>query len=124
MEWKKQSHSRCPRCGLDGEDTTHVLVCTAQGATAKWEENMVNLREHLTSVDTQEELQRALMFRLSQFRRQLPLTNQAWSPTTLDLIQDQDTIGWKNLLEGLPSRKWLIVQQRHYKRIGSKRSAR
>ena len=124
MEWKKQSHSRCPRCGLDGEDTTHVLICTAQGATAKWEENMVNLREHLTSVDTQEELQRALMFRLSQFRRQLPLTNQAWSPTTLDLIQDQDTIGWKNLLEGLPSRKWLIVQQRHYKRIGSKRSAR
>ena len=124
QEWNKQSHSKCPRCGVDGEDTTHVLVCTALGATTKWEDNMANLREHLVSVDTEEELQRALLHRLSQFRRQQPLTNQPWSPPVLDLIQDQDTIGWKNFLEGLPSRKWQLLQQRHYNRIGSKRSAR
>ena len=31
-------------------------------------------------------------------------------------IEDQDLIGWKNLLEGLPTRRWKLLQQRHYNR--------
>ncbi len=34
----------------------------------------------------------------------------------------QSLIGWRNLAEGLPSRQWQLLQQRHYNRIGSCRT--
>ena len=122
--WKKQSHSKCPRCHADDEDTHHVLICTAQEASTVWDNNISKIDELLTTLDTEPDLQAALLLRLSQFRQQQPLTEEPWTPAIRDLIQDQDNIGWKNFLEGLPSRRWRLVQQQHYNLIGSERTSK
>ena len=41
-----------------------------------------------------------------------------------EATKEQEDIGWWNMMLGLHSNKWQIIQQAHYKRIGSKRSAK
>ena len=41
-----------------------------------------------------------------------------------ECILEQDAIGWKTLLEGVPSKKWKIIQESHYQSIGSKHNAK
>ena len=61
------------------------------------------------------DLQTALLDRLNTWRLQLPLTDNAqWPPALRQLIHSQDSIGWKNFLEGLPSTLWSQYLQHHY----------
>jgi hypothetical protein len=104
----------CPRCHAP-ENTTHVLCCTAHDASAIWDTNMMTLIETLAKLDTPLPLQEALVARLNTWRSDAPLLiDPQWPPDIAILIQSQDTIGWKNFLEGLPSRLWVLHMTHHY----------
>ena len=59
------------------------------------------------------------MIQLTEWRQDSKLT----TPTTWDsgitaVIRSQDSIGWKNLLEGLPSKLWTPYIQQYYDESG------
>ncbi len=118
--WNKQDDDKCPRCAAPHEDTTHVLKCHGRDADLVWNDNIAKLQKFLSDHDTAPSLTAALLLRLSQWRNDLPFTNGNLNPSTAAVLHAQDNIGWKNLLEGLAARHWLLAQQRYYLRIGSK----
>ena len=124
VEWKFWKNSNCPRCNQPNEDTTHVLRCNGQEAKAKWDDNIKELDEKMTELDTQPELQAALLLRLTQWRQNIPLTDVNWPPEVTNAIHAQDAIGWKPFIEGVPSSHWQQVQQQHYDSIDSTKTGR
>jgi hypothetical protein len=114
--WKKQTHHDCPRCGAP-ECTTHVLQCLAEGAEQTWQDNKAKLVDFFASSFTHPDIQTALLSRLDSFRYGTPqILPTTLSPQVIQAVVAQDTIDWKNLLEGLPATRWKHIQQRHYKR--------
>jgi hypothetical protein len=115
LYWKKQLDDECPRCRAS-EDTTHVLRCTAHNASVIWNTNMDLMKADLASLETPLQLRTALLNRLQCWRDNSPLTaDPLWTPSLASLIQSQDTIGWKNFMEGLPSNLWSPFMALHYK---------
>ena len=115
LYWKKQLDDECPRCRAS-EDTTHVLRCTAHNASVIWNTNMDLMKDDLASLETPLQLQTALLNRLQCWRDNSPLTaDPLWTPSLASLIHSQDTIGWKNFMEGLPSNLWSPFMALHYK---------
>lgn len=41
--WKEQSHQRCPVCGIDGEDTEHIMKCPHPTARTAWNKTIQKL---------------------------------------------------------------------------------
>ena len=123
VKWKYQDDDRCPRCNAS-ESTTHVLRCTAKGANDVWNESISTLTEYLRKSDTHPGLQEALLTSLHRWRHgAFTFANFAESAVN-DVISSQSSIGWKNLLEGLLSKSWRQLQQRHYLREGSRKSSK
>ena len=123
VKWKMQDDAKCPRCGQDQEDTTHVLKCSAAGADEVWQSNMQKLETTMIDLHTRPDLLEALMARLNQWRRGLPFINDPlWTDELVDTVTNQDRLGWKNLLECLPVKQWKQLQQRYFNKYHPQRS--
>ena len=56
---------------------------------------------------TPDMLRKAILSRLQTWHSSTPFTDDpTWTSTLRDVINSQDSIGWKALLEGLPSKRW------------------
>ena len=117
LAWGKQATDACPRCGAP-ENTLHVLTCSAEDADSPWTENISKLQTFLREVDTCPHIIKVLNHRLTQLRAgDLTLLSPWFPPEVRRAMAAQDRIGWKNLLEGIPAKHWILAQSRHYKRI-------
>ena len=97
----------CPCCHTP-EDSTHVIRCNASDFSSFWDEGIVTLTNHLEANRCCPSLCAAIVSRLNAWRQAIPFTDYPyWSPALRDLIHSQDTLGWKNLMEGIPSTAWL-----------------
>jgi len=101
-----------------------MLTCPLPDVTNPWNDDVDTLQETMEAIDTDPELLQALLLRLSQFHGQQPLTEEDWSPAVKSTIAEQDKIGWKALLEGLPSRRWRLTQHQYYTSVASERSSK
>lgn len=84
----------------------------------------LTLAEQLSVKDTEPSLQEALLLSLSKRQSYNPSTDGNWPPEVTATIYDQDQIGWKPCLEGVPAKRWQVVQQANYTRIGSSKTGR
>ena len=117
LAWGKQFTDACPRCGAP-ETTLHVLTCSAEEADVPWTENNSKLQTFLRDVDTCPHIIKAVTHRLHQLHAGDPTLLAPWLPPEVRrAMAAQDRIGWKNLLEGIPAKHWILAQSRHYKRI-------
>jgi hypothetical protein len=120
--WNYQQDDFCPRCGQP-EDCTHVLTCTAKGADAVWDDNILPLLDTMEALHLPSSLVDAIAHRLCTWRASLPFRiDPSWNEALTSLIVSQDAIGWKNFLEGLPSTQWIHYISSHYHSIGIDRS--
>ncbi len=118
--WKQRSSDACPRCG-DSEDTTHVWKCKGADADKVWDNAMIALEEWMVSVQTDPDVQEAIIAQLNNWR--LGIDNTYTVPFQLQPAVDQQTdIGWNNFLEGWVSFEWELVQQAYYDLIQSRRT--
>ena len=105
--WRTQDNDKCPCCPAP-EDSTHILRCSAPEFATAWTEHMETLTQSLTDLDFCPHLCTAISSRITEWRNEVPFTNDpSWSPQLITLLQSQDSIGWKNLMEGLPSTSWV-----------------
>ncbi len=112
-----QDHTECPRCTAF-EDTEHVLLCQAPNAHRQWDATIANLDTWLTKALTLPDVQEAILSRLRSWRTGVhpvvyPQPTYNW-PGVNELVTNQDTIGWKNFLEGCVLQAWAAKQQEYY----------
>jgi hypothetical protein len=121
QRWKKQRDNCCPLCGAP-ENTTHVLRCTAQEASATWTTSMTTFNNYLMDVDCPPEFQEALTNRLTAWRLNIMFVDSpTWSEHLKQALHQQDAIGWKNFMEGLPSKLWVPYIQSFFSSNGNQR---
>ena len=66
-----------------------------------------------------------LLSQLNQWRSdQLFLDNDTWDDEVIQTLHEQDHLGWKNMLECLPVKRWKVVQQRYFKQQKLDRSVK
>ncbi|MGL5934640.1 MAG: hypothetical protein ACRCZI_03340 [Cetobacterium sp.] len=124
QEWGFQDTAKCPRCSEEHETTTHVQRCSGHGADEVFEKSLLKLQAYLTDENTHPELQEAIVTCLQRWRDKKPIRLQEFSTEMRDVIRDQHEIGWQQLLEGLPAKKWQTMQQLHYRREEVRKSSR
>ena len=124
-EWKKRDSSDCPRCGKR-ETARHVWRCQDPEARLVKSRGMLGIRKFLIEEETQPDMSRIIMARLTSWSmdtsRYPQRTSNAEIREALD-IQDQG-IGWTSFFEGCIATEWTKIQEAYYKRIGSRKSGR
>jgi hypothetical protein len=118
---KARPSAQCPRCPLD-ESPEHVWTCQGAEATSVWKKSLGNLKQWLQENSTHPEMTKAIIEYLDGWRNSRnTLTNisQSW---IFPAIKDQEKLGWRNFLEGLPTMSWQEAQKTYFLRIGSRRS--
>ena len=114
----------CLRCGAETETVQHVLQCNQPEATDKWNRVLWDLGTWMTNkVKTKPSMAAVITKELENWRSQR-VTQETADATLREAIDDQKTIGWWQMIMGLHSNRWQIIQQAHYDSIGSKRSAK
>jgi hypothetical protein len=122
---KKWTNSKCPRCEEPVETTEHVWKCQHIGANAIWEKAIEELKIWLASQRTNAAVNEAICARLLAWRSAAPLP-----PLTSHLLglpqalAEQDGIGWTAAFEGRWSKKWIDIQNRHFKNNRIRRTGR
>ena len=104
LHWNYQRDASCPRCTML-EDTCHVLQCLDIEATSNWHHDIYVLDTLLRNTSTLDDLWLAIISCLQTWCIKAPLIDEpTWTPTLHLVITTQDSIGWKPLLKGLPSK--------------------
>jgi hypothetical protein len=89
-----------------------------------FKQSLLKLQAYLTDENTHPELQEAIVTCLKRWRSKKPIRLQGFSTEMQDAIRDQHEIGWQQLLEGLPAKKWQMLQQHHYRQEEVRKSSR
>ena len=120
--WGFRDNDRCPLCGGEYEDVSHILTCQDVSATDQWSKSLRKFDIWMETEKTDPEIRRYLIRRLRAWHKGivLPVATGILEP----VIMEQDEIGWKNFLFGFVSSQWARIQQREYNRIGSRRTGR
>jgi hypothetical protein len=81
--YKYQSHSKCPRCEIDNEDTDHVVRCPHPDAKHIWETAISNLETWMLQNKGHHELMELICLCLNSWHKddRLPLTYGILEPS-------------------------------------------
>ena len=121
--WKHQAHDSCPRCGQEKETTQHVIQCKEESATKVWEEAVEHLDTWMTDNQADPTMQDYIIASLKGWRNGNPTPHAQRQQTSIrEASEDQNLIGWHNLISGFISKQWRLIQQTHLKEIGSMKS--
>ena len=125
VKWNYQDDAKCPRCNEEHEDCAHILKCVGEDASSIWQENLTKLEVKMRELHTHPGLLSGLLSRLNQWRSDQPLLdNDTWDDEVIQTLHEQDQLGWKNMLECLPVKRWKVVQQRYFKQQKLDRSVK
>jgi len=106
------------------EDTEHVPLCTGHQASDIWHTSIDTLDTYLADHDTRPDLQAAILHCLNHWRTQQPIEPTLFPLDIQQAIHEQQLIGWKALLEGLPSKLWQTLQHQYYTQHQLRKSGR
>jgi hypothetical protein len=80
-----------------------------------------NLKQWLQENSTHPEMTKAIIDYMDGWRNSrntMINISQSWM---FPAIRDQEMLGWRNLLEGIPAKSWQEAQKIYFMRIGSRR---
>ena len=117
-----QTHSHCPRCDQDNEDSTHVLQCQHPSARVKWSLATTALCDWMIDERTHPEFREAILQRLNEWRNQEEQIPVQGSRAVREAIQCQDAIGWENFIMGRLAPQLAQFQQHSYTQQHSRRT--
>jgi hypothetical protein len=117
--WNDARDDRCPDCGLQ-ETSAHILHCPARERTQLLHDQADDLSDWLADHDTHPDINYWLP-RYIKLRgaRQLSSFSEL-SPGIRRFAEAQDSIGWRNFMEGKIAKELFSVQRRHLAGISSR----
>ena len=120
--WGHWNTNQCPCCDAEIETAQHILVCTDPEMTDEFRECVEVLETWFIDKDTCPEIADCIITAIARHK-----------PTAFGLSADslveeaanqQDQIGWTNLLEGKISKLWRALQSTYLQELGSRNTAR
>jgi hypothetical protein len=120
--WKLRESDACPYCGLK-EDSLHVWLCKHPSVVTLWEQSLQKLNTFLRKLDTYPNLTSAILYYLQTWRAD-SLLQPLQNDTTVYLLGLQDSIGSRQFFEGWLHSEWELLQEKYYKEINSRCSAK
>jgi hypothetical protein len=121
---KHQDHSECPRCQQVDETVVHVIQCTDARADACWQLQLQKLHQWMTEQGTHPDLALAILTHLRDWRLQRPTTPLSVPDDVLEVMSNQDQIGWWSFLLGRVHHSFADIQTNYYQSQGSQRTGR
>ena len=113
-QWNLRYNSNCVMCGVEDEDTHHILHCQHKLSLNFWDEALKEYDQSLLKLKTNYYLRRAIILELEAWRKTDFTHNSDYAdPMLLQAIQKQRDIGWRAFLEGLMV-KDIITYQHTY----------
>lgn len=118
-----QDNTKCPRCPCEMENTTHIIKCPSNDNNEMWEAEMNDLHVWMKEQDSSPEIIWWLLQALDKWRKD----EEIELPSTLDdqlhtILEQQHSIGWKEMMEGYWHKGWRLIQERYWDRKRSKKS--
>jgi hypothetical protein len=112
QRWKQQEHAACPRCGFEMETTIHVIRCKDREANETWDTHLATLRDWMRAQQLHTTATNIICDSLDSWRYSRPLPSiQTSDPTFRHAIQEQDALGWDNMIRGHTSTAWATLFQ-------------
>ena len=122
---KQRDTEACPRCNAPVEDSSHIIQCPQEAATALWDQSIQQVKTWLLKSKTDPDIAYTIISRLQSWRSSsAPATFGSISSTIQDLLNKQDAIGWEAAFRGCWSCGWAEAQDQHFKSLQSKKSGR
>jgi hypothetical protein len=121
--WSFQTNAQCPRCEHPEENMLHVPQCNGYKAEKIFLKSVKNIDSYLINMQTRLDLHDVIIHCLQQWRRKLPIRLQQFQGDLRKVIRQQHSIGWLDLLEGLPAKGWRRLQHQHYRHEQIKQSS-
>ena len=118
-KWKSIDSDLCPLCSEYPETILHLLSCTQQDITTLRTSLSQKFFRTLNELNTQREMIAHWKDVFHHITHKVPITTPklTMNPTSWTLIQahqSQSKIGWGSFVNGLISKKWSHIQQKHY----------
>ena len=120
---KYQDHSNCPRCNKPNEGTTHVIQCQHELAVELKEEEVEDLTQWMMKEKVEPQLIYIIRTILLHWGNQKEVPVLQEHNTASQAFRQQQTIGWRNFIEGFWSKKFLQCQEEYFTQIGVPKSA-
>jgi len=119
---KKRDTAKCPRCDCEVEDGEHVLRCKGPSAREAWTAALEKLQLSLLTMQTATYIVSVLRDGLNHWYEETPRPDAYYTEDVRTALRNQDSIGWRALLEGCPAVGWAEAQQSYFERWKSKRT--
>jgi len=100
VRWKQRTLAQCPRCGAMVEDKAHIVKCTDEQASAKWNEAISNLTKWMKETNTAPHLISTMVNGLQAWRQDNNATDES------SAALQQKRIGWDTVLDGWIGMEW------------------
>ena len=126
----KDTHN-CPVCDAPGEDRDHLFTCPDEGANKVYKKGINELAKIMEEQETASEIQREITGNLMGMRTgNQPHTHSfdrahfGRGLSLRSILCDQADLGWINFFLIRWSGRWREAQQRHYRNMNKRKSAR
>ena len=119
--WNNNETELCPLCSKCEETCNHILCCPNLHMTRVREKYTRNLENQLKNLHTHPDIQTSIMTGIKSITStnippDIPPSTSTQQSTIQQAYQQQETIGWHNMLRGYISKKWISIQDEHYDR--------
>jgi hypothetical protein len=118
QNWRDNGNRTCPRCATTKEDRDHIIRCEAR-TRAEWRANFrKSTREFHTKHDTAPDLQQLWEVAMDQWLNapegDIVFNSTLFPDAARPLVEQQNRIGWRQVLNGRFSSEWRRLQDQHY----------
>jgi hypothetical protein len=124
VEWKHQDDAACPRCSHQLETPAHVQRCDGYSANDIFTKSITKLEDFLTEEGTRPDLQDAIIQCIKKWRAGEDIRLKEYQDDIQQVIQQQHSIGWLDMMECLPAKGWQQLQRRYYNEQGMQKSSK
>ena len=122
-QYAYQTHSKCPRCGANGETPSHVIKCKEETACQLWDKEMISLSAWMKKEKIQTDIRNTIIHNLNSWKyNTTPASTLPQNDHLKQAILQQDCISWTSFVEGFWSKSWRYAQSAYLTSIASTKS--
>jgi len=104
---------KCPSCPCEREDRDHVYQCNHHDRAVWRRKSLQEIRKVCQNLQTAPELTDILLEGLAACYNNSPFPNNKYSQRFDKLFDEQNIIGWRQLINGRITKEWAHLQHQH-----------
>lgn len=123
--WKRQIDPSCPIFHREIEDATHVWRCQHPSVLEIWTKQWSSMDKWMREYGTEDSARLAIILGLKNWYRGYTCNWRSQRDLSKECrlaAMEQESMGWKNMLEGILCEDWMVIQDKHFWSKGSRKT--